>query len=228
MSRFPVAVLFVAMACLARPAHASGPYIVDDADIVDRDAMQVEAWWSIARGQRILNIVPAGHFGGVPGVEWSLALNGTRLAGADQDSAAIQAKWQLAAPGQMRPGLALVHNLAFRLGDAAPVAASGFVAATLPVGRRLSLHANAGRAIDLADPADSGWAGGARAEWAIRPDRIALHAESFASEATGRGWQIGVRPTLGRRGKVDLELVAGGNLAGERARWITLGTAVRL
>lgn len=218
----------VLAACFPALAHASGPYIIDDADIVDLDRIQVEAWWSIARGHHLVNIVPAGQFGAVPGVEWSIALNGTRLAGADHDSAAAQAKWQLRAPGEGRIGMALVNNIAFDLHTAAPVAASSFVAVTMPLGRRVSLHANAGRAFDLEDARDSGWVGGIRAEWALRPDRLTIHAEGFASGATGRGWQIGLRPTLGRRGKVDLELIAGSNLAGERARWITLGTSVRL
>lgn len=214
-------------ACTATPAIASGPYVIDDAAIVDRDAIQVEAWWSIASGNRIANIVPAVQLSALPGIELAFEVSRSRIDGTTDDIAAVQSKWQLADPDERLIGMAIIGRLAFDLRDASARTAIAAAAATIAVSPNLALHVNAGHQFDLVDGADNGWTGGVRSEWVVAPDRLAIHAEYFASKAAGHGWQMGVRPTLGWRSTVDLELVAGSNLTGERARWITLGATVR-
>jgi hypothetical protein len=219
-------VLPLALLVLPAGAGASGPYLVDDAAITPAGAGQVEAWLSLARGNTILNVIPATSLAALPNVEWSVALNGTRVLNAEDAAVAVQAKWQLRPATGRRAGLALVGNLAADPVRARATSALAYAAVTVPAGDRLLLHANLGWARTLAAPRGSALTWGARAEAALIPDRLAAHAELFGSSATGRGFQLGLRPT-NRRGTVDLELIFGRNLTGERRHWVTLGFATR-
>lgn len=210
----------------AAAARASGPYLVDDAAITPAGTGQVEAWLSLARGNAILNAIPATSFAGLPNVEWSIALNGTRVLNAEDATVAVQAKWQLRPAEGRRAGFALVGNLAADPVRARATSALAYAAVTVPAGDRLLLHANLGWARTLAAPRGSALTWGARAEAALIPDRLAAHAELFGSSDTGRGVQLGLRPT-NRRGNLDLELIFGRNLTGERRNWVTLGFAAR-
>lgn len=215
-----------ALSLLAVRAEASGPYLVDDDAITPAGSGQVEGWLSLAQGTTLLNIVPATTLAALPTVEWSLAFTGTRAPDTAEADVAAQAKWQLFPAEGSRPGLALVGNVATDPAFRGPATLFTYAAVTWPVTGQLLLHGNVGWTGTFQSAEDSALTWGARAEAALIPDRLTVHAEAFGTGATGQGYQIGLRPT-NRSGTLDLELIVGRNLTGERNSWATLGFAIR-
>jgi hypothetical protein len=225
MRMFPALAALAAM-LHAEQARASGPYIVDDAAITPPGTGQIEAWLSLSRDNSIVNFVPATTLRPLPSVEWSLTLNGSRVFNSAATTVAMQGKWQLRDPDHGQFGLALAGNVALDAGTGRAGTAHLYSALTVPAGERIRLHGNLGWSRSFGDDRRSTLNWGARAEAAVVPDRLAVHAEAFGASRGGAGYQVGLRPT-NRKGNVDLELLFGRNLAGERHKWLTMGTAIR-
>lgn len=215
------------IATLSCPAaHASGPYIVDDAGITPAGRAQIEAWLSHTRGTATTNVVPAVTFSSLPQVEWSVAFNGTRPRDVGDDRFTVQAKRQFRSADHGGVGIAAAGNVVLDARSIRP--AGGFVygAVTVPVSDRVLIHGNTGVGIESAGPATVTASWGVRSEVALEPDRLAAHVEVFGTTATGASFQAGLRPTIAR-GNVDLEFAFAHNLAGERRHWLTLGLTSR-
>ncbi|WP_448586361.1 hypothetical protein [Thermaurantiacus sp.] len=209
---------------LAAPALASGIYFVDDSAITPAGSGQVESFASFTGRNRLFRVYPAGTARALPTVEWTIGLEHDRFAVATS-SLFLQAKMRLGpepeAPGDL--GLAVSAGGLLPFARAAGASFIGNAILTHAATGRLLLHANLG-AFLLPEGAVLTW--GVRGEQTLVKDRLSLHAEIFG-QSTGRpGVQLGLRPTLAR-GRLDLEVAFSHNLAGERANWLTLGTAFR-
>lgn len=221
-----ILLLAVLAAALALPARASGPYATDDSAITPAGERQVEAWVSLTGAGNRFVLAPAFTLRAVPFLELGLALESDRLAGTRDSAVGVQAKARLRAePGEASAvGLALATGTRTATRDGATEAfiiASTSWAAT---GTTL-VHLNLGYSGFLTRRED-GLSWGARLEQGLVPDRLVLHAELFGAGGERPGMQLGLRPTLAS-GTIDLEIIAGRNLDGERATWATLGAAVR-
>lgn len=219
---------FLVLAALAAawPARASGPYATDDSFVTPAGERQVETWGSLtARGHRVF-FVPAFTPRAVPFLELSAALETERLSGARSSAAGVQAKARLLPePAQAGAvGLSVAGGARVPTGGAESEAFANGALSWAATGSTL-VHLNLGWSGFIARP-EGGVTWGARLEQTLRPERLVLHAELFGAGAGRPGMQLGLRPTLAS-GTIDLELVAGRNLGGERATWMTLGAAFR-
>jgi hypothetical protein len=215
-----------ACALAAAPALASGPYATDDATITPAGERQVETWFSFAGPGNFFAFIPAFTPRALPFLELSVGLDRGLLDDARETGVTLQGKARLT-PETSEPG-----NLGFALSGGARFAGpdgdtEAFVVgiATFAAGQSTLLHANLGWSRFVTAREDGlSWA--VRVEQSLVPDRLVFHAEIFGAGADRPGAQLGLRPTLGK-GDIDLEVVLGRNLFGERATWATLGAAFR-
>lgn len=217
-------ILLVAALAAAWPARASGPYATDDSFVTPAGERQIETWGSLtARGHRVF-FVPAFTPRAVPFLELSAALETERLWGARESAAGFQAKARLLPEPEQAGALGLSVAGGARVparSEDTEAFANG--ALSWAASGSTLVHLNLGWSGFLARP-EGGVTWGARLEQTLVPERLVVHAELFGAGAERPGMQLGFRPTLAS-GTVDLELVAGRNLGGERATWMTLGAA---
>jgi hypothetical protein len=194
--------LLVFGSILTSPAHAGRPMITDDAGIVERGDLQVEAWSEWARGARAAWInVGVNPFGST---EFSIG-----AAHADGDAGrGTPVAWQI--KQLLRPfddetagfALALRGEYDPRVhggGSGLPGAQALLALATWPLaGERLLLDLNLGA---LRDRAGDNGAYRTRATWAVALDAELLPATRVSMEGFGVGsdrarWQAGLRHQL--------------------------------
>lgn len=207
------------LALAAPAAHPSGgPYVVDDADVIDPGTCQMETWYarrSASSDQAAL--APGCHFAGA---EWSLFGLAARNDGERSRSIAVQGKWLLRPLHTGGPGVALVvgggaESRAGRLSEL-----FAYLPLSLEPVDGLRLHANLGGLRDR-DAAQWATTWGAGFDWSLLP-RLHLLGERFGDDRGDRGWQLGLRPVL-IEDALHLDLVLGRHIDGIRGDWWTLG-----
>jgi hypothetical protein len=208
------AILTLAIPFVPGPASASGPYSTDDFATTPAGSGQVETWFQLGEGGDFGYVVtPATSLKALPAVEWSAALDIAEVSGARDAGVTFQAKWKLREPGRRTPGFAIAPGV--RVSPSGDESWYVYGAATLPAGDRLLVHANAGATAVFGRPVAGIW--GIRAEYAARPDKLALHAEIFEDGSKALQYRVGLRPTIAR-GAIDLELALVGGVGALRAR----------
>ncbi|MFQ3665994.1 MAG: hypothetical protein SNJ79_08215 [Sphingomonadaceae bacterium] len=218
--------VFALLVAAGSAAHASGPYVTDDAAITPAGERQVETWLAFSGRGSFHAIVPAFTPRALPFLEMSVALDTGRLDGARETGITLQGKALLTpeaeTPGRIAFAVAGGARFADRDGDT-----EAFVIgmATLAASPSTLLHGNLGWS-RFVTARDDGLTWAFRLEQALAPDRLSLHAELFGSGLDRPGAQLGLRPTLAS-GAIDFELVVGRNLFGERATWGLIGAAFR-
>ncbi len=202
----------------AGSALASGPYSTDDFATTPAGTGQVETWFQFGEGGDLAFVVtPATSLRALPTVEWSAAIDVAEVDDEADAGVTFQAKWRLRDPGRRSPGIAVAPGVRFsRAGEESWYVYS---AATLPVGERLLLHANAGATAVFGDKVTGLY--GLRAEYAVRPDKLAFHAEVFEDGSKALQYRVGLRPTIAG-GAVDLEFAIVGGVGPLRARTAVL------
>lgn len=211
---------------LAANAHAAGgPYVVDDAAIGNVGECQVESWISVASNGDFIGVTqPACVVRiGVP-VEFTTALQSVR---ADHEWAALtglQGKFILV---PMEPNNAAVALTIGTLVDATHGESLTFVNVplTIKVNNGLRANVNVGWLFDtIHDVGHLTWGGGF--EWDFHKSWT-LIGEVFGltGDQSEPRMQAGVRysPTTA----VDLDVIYGYRLVGDKADWITAGLTVR-
>ena len=205
------------------PAHAAGPYAVDDASIGNVGECQVESWVSVAgNGDFIGTTQPACvvRFGAP--VELTAAFYAVRSDGAWAGLTGLQIKFILLSLGQLAVAL-VVGDLA----DATNEEHLAFVNVpyTIKVSDDFRVNINTGWSFNTqSDTSHFTWGGGL--EWDFAKSWT-LVAEMFGQTEiqTEPRVQTGLRYTPTK--SVDIDIIYGHNIAGENASWITAGLTVR-
>ncbi len=209
--------------CLAAPAHAAGPYIVDDAAIGKVGECQIESWASFSSSGDFIGFSqPACVVNlGIP-VEITAAFSAVRFEGDWATLTGLQGKFILLQLGSVAVALSINTLFDVTRGENAT---SVNVPVTIKVRDDFRLNVNAGMLFDTVhDTSHLTWGGGI--EWDFQPQWTAI-AEVFGltGHQSEPRVQAGIRfaPTK----SIDLDIVYGHNIVGESASWITAGLTVR-
>lgn len=221
--------ILLTIALLSKANAAGGSYVVDDGAINAPGECNVDAWYSANRhdgGTHTETLSPACTFAAMPSVQWGAALFRATTAGSGE----TQVNPQLKAQVWSRKDLGL--EMAASAG--AHVALDrqhGFDGAdfNLPVTwqpletLRLNLNAGWSHAYNDGDQTHRlTW--GTGLEYLVAPS-LTVIAERYSQEGGDQAWQAGPRFHFGEF--VDVDLVVGRSLIGERAQWLTSGATLR-
>jgi hypothetical protein len=211
------------LASVSVPAHAAGPYAVDDASIGDVGECQVESWVSAAsNGDFVATTQPACVVRlGTP-VELTAAFHAVRSDGEWAGLAGLQIKFILLSLGQLAIALAVGDQA-----DATNEEHLAFVNVpyTIKLSDEFRVNINTGWSFNTqSDTSHFTWGGSL--EWDFIKSWT-LVAEVFGQTSidTEPRMQAGLRYTPTK--SVDIDMVYGHNIAGENAHWITAGLTVR-
>ena len=213
------------LGCLSINAHASGPYVVEDAAIGNVGECQVESWVSVASNGDFIGVTqPACVVRiGVP-VEFTTTLQPVRIDGEWATLAGLQGKFILV---PLEPNNIAIAMIIGTLVDATHGESLALVNVpfTIKVRDDFRVNVNAGWLFDTIDDASHfTWGGGF--EWDFRKSWT-LIAEVFGltGNQSEPRMQAGVRysPTKA----LDVDLIYGYSLTGEKADWVTAGLTVR-
>ena len=210
-----------------RAEAAGGAFQVDDAEIGKPGSCKVESWVSYADNRDFIGTIsPACVFEIGRAVELTTQYFRFRSDGDWGTGLILKGKTNILPVETGKLGLGLIGGTALDLltGDASAVFAT--VPATYQFSEQLKLNLNAGWLWDrVADRHLFSW--GAGVEW-MPVDKVTLITEVFGfvgGDNNDPRFQTGIRftpvPAL------DIDVIYGRNLTGERANWITLGLNVR-
>ena len=216
----------VLLVALISNAHAAGgAYVVDDGAINAPGACNVDAWYSANRhdgGSHSKTLSPACTFSTMPSVQWGAALS--------RANRETQVSPQLKAQVLSRPDL----GLALAVAAGAHLALDrhhGFDGAefNLPLTwqplapLRLNLNAGWSHAYNDGDQQHRlTWGTGVEYQLA---NALTLIAERYGQQGGDQAWQAGPRLHIGEF--VDVDLVLGRSLVGDRNQWLTTGATLR-
>ncbi len=218
------ALLFLVAGSPSAALAAGGAYAVDDSDTNPPGDCKIDAWGSAADNRdRALVVSPACTLTALPTVEWAAEFRRARDAGAMSTEVAAKAKAGLLPLDQHGVGVAL----AGRIGYAAQQHRIGNVSMNVPVSFKpvddVKLNVNAGLLRDeLREQNFRTW--GAGAEWAL--SSVTLIGEVFGQTQSRPRWQAGPRFGV-LDGAMDIDVIAGRNITGAPANWLTLGSTLR-
>lgn len=216
----------VLLVALISNAHAAGgAYVVDDGAINAPGECNVDAWYSANRhdgGSHSETLSPACTFSTMPSVQWGAALS--------RANRETQVSPQLKAQVLARPDL----GLALAVSAGAHLALDrhhGFDGAefNLPLTwqplapLRLNLNAGWNHAYNDGDQQHRlTWGTGVEYQLA---NALTLIAERYGQQGGDQAWQAGPRLHIGEF--VDVDLVLGRSLVGDRNQWLTTGATLR-
>lgn len=157
-------------------------------------------------------------------VEWGLQVQHSRESGEHANELGGQAKIALIPIDRFGVGVALTAGVGYGLRE--DRVSGNFVNVPVTIDPTDSLRVNINVGWDHDDIAQQDFlTWGAGAEWQIAPD-LTLIGEVFGENEGRAGWQAGPRLSV-LDGAVDLDLIAGQNLTGLRANWLTIGLTAR-
>jgi hypothetical protein len=211
---------------LSANVHAAGgAYVVDDATIAKVGECKVESWVSVASNGDFVGVTqPACVVRiGVP-VEFTATLQPMRADAEWTTFAGVRGKFVLLREGPNNPAIAMAIGTFFDVTNGENITFVN-VPLTIKVRDDLRLNLNAGWLRDSVDETNHLTWGGS-VEWDFRK------SWSLITEVFGlTGHQSEPRMQGGLRyspiESVDLDLIYGHNLFGERANWITAGVTAR-
>jgi hypothetical protein len=204
---------------------AGGAYVVDDATIANVGECKVESWVSAASNGDFIGVTqPACVVRiGVP-VEFTATLQPARTNGEWATFAGVRGKFVLLHEGPNNPAIAMAIGTLF---DASNGENLTFV--NIPVTFKLRddvrLNVNTGWLRDTADETNHLTWGGSL-EWDFRKSwTLITEVFGLTGHQSEPRMQSGLRysPTK----SIDLDVIYGYNLIGEKANWITAGVTVR-
>ncbi|AOE87667.1 hypothetical protein [Pseudomonas sp. TCU-HL1] len=227
-----VALGSVLLLSLLSRAHASGgAYRVDDAAINSPGECNLDAWHQRDRhqGNHYQSVLsPACTFIGLPEVQVQLgtALAREGEAGERHTRLSPELKTLLASSEELGLALALALSADVYLDRRHGFEGGGInLPLTYQPAEPLRLNAGLGYSHAYADgDRNNRWNWGMGLEYGVG-EPLTLIAERFCEADGERGWQAGPRLHLGER--LDIDLVFGGHLNGERQRWLGSGATLR-
>ena len=220
----------VLLIALFSKAHAAGgAYVVDDGAVNAPGECNVDAWYSANRhagSTHNATLSPACTFSAMPAVQWGAALSRATAAGKGETQISPQVKAQVLSREDLGLELAIAAGAHVALDrqhgfDGADLNVPLTWQALVPL--RLNLNAGWSHAYNDGDQKHRlTWGAGFEyqlAEW------LTLIGERYGQEGGEQAWQAGPRFHVGKR--VDVDLVVGRSLIGERAQWLTTGATLR-
>jgi hypothetical protein len=212
--------------CLSAKVHAAGgPYVVDDATIANVGECKVESWVSVASNGDFIGVTqPACVVSvGIP-VEFTTTIQPTRIDGESATFAGVRGKFILLREGPNNPAIAMAIGSLFDVTNGEIVTFVN-VPLTLKLRDDVRLNVNAGWLRDTLDETNHlTW--GASVEWDFHKSwTLITEVFGLTGNQSEPRIQSGVRysPTK----SIDLDVIYGHNLIGEKANWITGGVTVR-
>ncbi|MBN2987504.1 hypothetical protein [Pseudomonas lactucae] len=216
----------LALIALISKAHAAGgAYVVDDGAINAPGECNVDAWYTANRhdgASHSETLSPACTFSAMPSVQWGAALS--RADGETQLSPQFKApigSWD-------ELGLQMAVSAAAHMAQARRHAYDGAdlnVPLTWQPVAPLRLNLNAGWTHAYNDGDEKHrmtWGTGIEYQPA---QALTLVAERYGQAGGDQAWQAGPRFHLGE--SVDVDVVVGRSLIGERTQWLTTGATLR-
>ncbi|MGV8561836.1 hypothetical protein [Pseudomonas aeruginosa] len=217
------------LALLSEARAAGGAYRVDDGEIDPVGECNLDAWHQRERhhGNRYQSVLsPACTFSALPSVQLGAALVREGDAGDRHSRLSPELKTPLLARDDLGLALALALSADLYLDRRHAFEGADF---NLPLSYQPfeALRLNAG--VGLGHAYAEGerrhrWNWGMGMEYRVGQP-LTLIAERFGESAGDSGWQAGPRLHLGER--LDLDLLVGGHLRGERERWLVSGATLR-
>ena len=215
--------LLLAIALLSKAQAAGGPYVVDDGAINAPGECNIDAWFSANRhagSTHSETLSPACTFSGLPSVQW-----GTALSRADGETQVNpQLKAQVLQRESLEIAVAAGAHVALDRRHAFDGADLNIPLTWQPL-QSLRLNLNAGWTHAYDDGEQNHrltWGSGF--EYQLAP-ALTLIGERYGQRGGDQAWQAGPRLHLG--GFVDVDLIVGRSLNGDRDQWLTTGATVR-
>ncbi|MFL1505299.1 hypothetical protein ACI77N_29645 [Pseudomonas sp. S191] len=221
--------LVLLIALLSKAHAAGGAYVVDDGAVNAPGECNVDAWYSANRHQGNVHnqtLNPACTFSALPSVQWSAALSRASNAGETETQVSPQVKAQVWSRDDLGLQMAVAATSHFALDrQHAFDGADLNIPLTWQPLEALRLNVNAGWT-----HAYNGGEQNHRLTWGTGfeyqvADALTLIGERYGQEGGDQAWQAGPRLHVGQL--VDVDLVVGQSLNGDRNRWLTTGATVR-
>ncbi|OYU09327.1 MAG: hypothetical protein CFE47_02975 [Pseudomonas sp. PGPPP1] len=221
--------LVLVTALLSKAYAAGGAYVVDDGAVNDPGECNVDAWYTANRHQGNINsqtLNPACTFSALPSVQWSAALSRASNAGDAETQVSPQIKAQVWSQQDFGLQLALSATSHFALDREHAFDGADFnVPLTWQPVEALRLNFNGGWT-----HAYNGGEQNHRLTWGTGfeyqlIDALTLIGERYGQEGGDQAWQAGPRLHVGKF--VDVDLVVGQSLSGDRKQWLTTGATLR-
>lgn len=213
--------LVLCIALLSKAHAAGGAYVVDDGAINAPGSCNVDAWYSANR-QASGTLSPACTFSALPTVQWGAALS----RGGGETQVSPQLKTQVVAREDLGLELAISAGLHVALDRRHALEGAELnVPLTWQPFQPLRLNLNAGWSHAYDDgERNQRLTWGAGAEYQVA-DRWTLIAERYGQQGGDQAWQAGPRLHVGER--IDVDLLVGRSLVGERNQWLSTGATLR-
>jgi len=220
----------IAALSLASKAHAAGgSYVVDDGAVNDPGQCNSDVWYTSNRHDRSTNstvLDTACTFQGLPGFQWGLTAQRDRSEGDTLNLLSPQLKAQLLANKDLGIEMAFTTTGHFALDRGHAFDGADFtIPFTYQPFEALRINVDAGwtHAYNDGDQQHA-WTWGTGFEYTV-VDSLTLIAERYGQQGGDQSWQAGPRLHLGPN--VDIDLVLGRNLTGDRDQWLTTGATFR-
>jgi hypothetical protein len=220
------AVAGVAFLAASAAQAAGGPYAVDDSEIGAPGDCKVEIF--AARSDRrdwSATVSPACTFAALPFAELGLNLTHARAGGDDDTLFGPKAKVSLVPIDRFGVGIGVSASATASGNESRFQSATVLVPFTIQPFEPLRVSANLGFVWDRGQADKSQGLAGLGFEW-VAIERVTLIGEVFAREEGRAAQEIGLRfGAIPER--LDLDLVFGRNLDGDRTDWLTLGAILK-
>ena len=221
--------LVFVVALISKAQAAGGAYVVDDGAINAPGECNVDAWYSAHRhagSTHNSSLSPACTFSAMPAVQWGAALSRAADAGKGETQISPQAKVQVLSRQDVGLELAIAVGAHVALDRH-----HGLDGADLNIpltwqpldALRLNLNAGWSHAYNDGDQQHRlTWGTGFEYQLA---EKLTLIGERYGQEGGEQAWQAGPRLHIGEF--VDVDLLVGRSLIGDRAQWLTTGATLR-
>lgn len=221
--------LILLIALFSKAQAAGGAYAVDDGAVNAPGECNVDAWFSANRhdgSTHNQSLSPTCTFSTMPSVQWGAALSRADSASGGESQASPQVKAQVFSREDLGLELAISAGAHFALNRRhAFDGADWNVPLTWQPVEALRLNLNTGwsHAYNDADQQHRlTWGTGFEYQVA---QSLTLIAERYGQQGGDQAWQAGPRVHLGPF--VDVDLVVGRSLIGDRDQWLTTGATLR-
>lgn len=221
--------LILLIALLSKAQAAGGAYVVDDGAVNAPGECNVDAWYTVNRHQGNVHnqtLNPTCTFSALPSVQWSAALSRASHAGDAETQVSPQVKAQVWSREDLGLQMAVSATSHFAMDrQHAFDGAELNVPLTWQPVEALRLNLNSGWT-----HAYNGGEQKHRLTWGTGFEYQLAHAltligERYGQEGGDQAWQAGPRFHLGKL--VDVDVVVGQSLSGERNQWLSTGATVR-
>ncbi|KZN19433.1 MULTISPECIES: hypothetical protein [Pseudomonas] len=221
--------LITLLTVISKAHAAGGAYVVDDAAINAPGECNIDAWYQSGRHNHSSSNAVLSQdctLKGLPNLQLGAAIQHSRDDGDSETQLSPQFKTLLFSREDLGIQLALAGSAHFTFNrDHTFDGADLNLPFTYQPIEALRLNVNAGWAHAYDDGEQNHrWTWGTGVEYDLARS-LTLVAERYGQQGGEQAWQAGPRLHIGER--VDVDLLVGRDLTGERDQWLTTGATVR-